>query len=282
MKRNILLSYLFIFIGTFLLAFGINAFLLPQKLSTGGVSGIGTILKYLFNVPLSLTNVAANFFLFFIGFRMIGKSSVIKTVFGILFLTVSFEITSYIPEIQADRFSAFLAGSVLAGVGIGLIIRQNASSGGSDFLALMLNKKMPHISIAGIIFVIDCFIVVFSGIIFKSFEVTVYSLCALYISSKISDYVLTLGENAKSVYIFSKENEKISRIILTELQRGVTAIKAKGLYENRDKEILLCAVTPKELPKLVSVVRENDEKAFLIINDVRKILGEGFKKHLTI
>lgn len=275
-------TLLFMLFGTFLLALGINLFLLPQKLSLGGVSGIGTVLKYLFNVPLSVTNIVANFFLFLLGFKTLGKNSVIKTIAGIAFLTVNFEITSYFPEIKTDMLSSLIAGSVLTGTGVGIIIRQNASSGGSDFLALMINKKFSHISIAQMIFIIDSIIVVISGIIFHSFEITVYSLLALYISSKISDYVLTLGQSAKSVYIFSEENEKIAKRILTDLQRGVTAIKAKGMYANKDKEILLCAVTPKEIPEIVSLVKENDEKAFLIINDVHKILGEGFKKHLTI
>lgn len=281
MKRCIY-SYFLIFSGTLLLALGINLFLLPQKLSTGGVSGIGTVLKYMFNVPLSLTNVIFNFFLFLLGFKMLGKNSVIRTVVGIVFLTVNLEITSYLPEIHGDRLSALIAGSVFTGLGIGLIIRQGASSGGSDFLALMLNKRFSHIGIAKIIFIIDCFVVIISGIIFRSFEVTVYSLLALYLSSKISDYILTLGENAKSVYIFSEENDKIAKEILIDLQRGVTAIKAKGMYKNSEKEILFCAVTPKELPRIVSLVKEKDENAFLIINDVHKILGEGFKKHLTI
>lgn len=269
-------------IGTFLIALGINLFLLPQKLSTGGVSGIGTVLKYLFNIPLSVTNIVLNALLFIFGYKFLGKNSIIKTVAGIILLTVFLEITSYFPKIETDAFSAFISGSILVGGGIGLAIRKGASTGGSDFLALMLNKKMPHISIAKIIFAVDSFIVLLSGVIFKSFSVTVYSLSALYISSKISDYVLTLGESAKSVYIFSNENDKIIGQIMSDLNRGVTAIKAKGMFLGNDKEILLCAVTPKELPEIVSIVKQNDENAFLIINDVHKILGEGFKKHLTI
>ncbi len=275
-------SFFIMAIGTFLLALGVNLFLLPHKLSTGGVSGIGTVLKYLFNIPLSVTNIALNALLFVVGYKFLGKSSIIKTVFGIIFLTVFLEITSRLPKIEMDIFASFISGSVLIGGGIGITVRQGASTGGSDFFALMVNKKKPHISIAQIIFVIDALIIALSGLVFNSFQVTIYSLTALYISSKISDYVLTLGESAKSIYIFSDKNDDISKIILTKMERGVTAIKARGMYEDREKEILLCAVTPKELPKVVSLVKEIDEKAFLIINDVHKILGEGFKKHLTI
>ena len=280
MKRAIK-NFFIITLGTFILALGINLFLVPQRLSTGGVSGIGIVLRYLFNIPLSVTNLTINAVLFVFGFRLLGKSA-FKTALGIIALTVFLEITSYFPIVASDIFTSFIAGSVLVGVGIGLCIRVGASTGGSDFLALMLNKKIPHISVAKIIFFIDSLVVVASGIIFRSFEIMVYSLSALFIVSKISDYILVLGDNAKSVYIFSSRNQDIAKIILNKMERGVTAIKAKGMYENKDKDVLFCAVTPKELPEIVSIVKEFDENAFMIINDVHKILGEGFKKHLTI
>ncbi len=280
--KNAITSLFYIIFGTFVLALGINLFLLPQKLSTGGVSGIGTILKYLFGIPLSFTNLIINAILFVIGFRLLGKNSIIKTVVGIIALTAFLEITAEIPYIKCDKLSALIAGSVFVGLGIGVIIRQGASSGGSDFLALMLNKKIKHISVAKIIFAVDFIVVLISGFVFKSFEITVYSLTALFISSKIADYILVLGDSAKSVYIFSDKNNHIAKIILQKMERGVTAIKAKGMFYGNDKDVLFCAVTPKELPEIVSVVKQIDQNAFLIINDVHKILGEGFKKHLTI
>ncbi len=276
MKKNTCVSWILITLGAFLLALGINVFLVPQKLSTGGVSGIGTVLKYLFNIPLSVTNIIINAFLFILGFKFLGKNSVVKTIVGIILLTVFLEVTSYIPQYEGDIFSAFIAGSVLIGIGIGLVVRQGASTGGSDFLSLMLNKFFPHVSIAKIMLFIDCIIVFLSGIVFKSLAVMIYSVSALYLSSKISDFILVLGDNAKSVYIFSSENKKITDVILKNFQRGVTAIKARGTYLDKEKEILFCAVTPKELPKLVSAIKAQDEKAFMIINDVHKIFGEGF------
>ncbi len=275
MKR--IACFLYITLGALLLALGINIFLVPQRLSTGGVSGIGTVLKYAFDVPLSVTNILINTVLFILGYKLLGKNAVIKTLFGIIMLTVFLEATSYFPVYTGDIFSSFLAGSVLVGAGVGLVIRQGASTGGSDFSALMINKYAPHMSIAKIMLFIDCLIVIASGLLFKSISVMIYSLCALYVSSKISDYILVLGDNAKSVYIFSSQNESISDAILSEFKRGVTAIKARGMYFKTEKEILFCAVSPKELPKIVELVKRIDEKAFLIINDVHKVLGQGFK-----
>lgn len=270
-------SYIMIVLGAFIFAVGLNVFLVPQKLSTGGVSGIGTVLKYVLNIPLSVTNIITNAFLFIFGFKLLGKKFVFKTVFGIVLLTVFLEITSYFPQYNGDIFSSFVAGSVFVGVGIGLVIRQGASTGGSDFSALIFHTIIPHVSIAKIMLIIDCIIVIFSGIIFKSLSIMIYSLAALYISSRISDYILVLGDNAKSVYIFSSENQKITNVILKDFQRGVTAIKARGIYQNKEKEILFCAVSPKELPKLIDAVKIQDQNAFVIINDVHKVLGEGFK-----
>ena len=275
MKR--IVCFLYIILGAFILAIGINIFLVPQKLSTGGVSGIGTVLKYAFDIPLSVTNAVINAILFIFGFRLLGKTAVIKTAFGIIMLTVFLEATSYLPIYEGDIFSSFLAGSVLVCIGVGIVVRQGASTGGSDFSGLMINKFTPHISIARIMLFIDCLIVAVSGLVFKSISVMIYSLGALYISAKISDYILVLGDNSKSVYIFSSCNETIAQAIMNGLQRGVTAIQAKGMYSQKEREILFCAVSPKELPKIVALVRKNDEKAFMIINDVHKVLGEGFK-----
>lgn len=282
MKRVHLVRCTSIVIGTLLIALGINLFLLPHKLSTGGVSGIGTVLVYLFNVPVAVTNILINALLFFIGFRCLGTGKWISSVIGVVLLTVFLLLTSLIKPISCDVFTALIAGSVLVGAGIGLVIRQGASTGGSDLVALMVNKRMPHIGVARIIFVTDAAVVVASGAVLGGFQITVYSLCALYIASRISDWILVLGESGKSVYIFSEQYKSIAQGILFELGRGVTALDAHGMYSEKESRVLLCAVTPKELPQLVTLVRRFDEKAFLIINDVHKILGEGFKNHLTI
>lgn len=275
MKKTI--KYFFILLGAFLLALGLNQFLVPQKLSTGGIGTIATVLKYLFNVPLSITNVVLNGILFVFGIKLLGKSALIKTLWGILTLSVFLEVTAFLPIYSEDTLVACVLGGTLVGLGIGIVIRQGASTGGSDFLALMLYKYFPHISIAKIILAIDLIIVSISAIIFKSVTVGAYSLIALIISSKIADAILVLGDSAKTVYVLSEKSQEIADKIMAKFNRGVTGIFSKGMYLKKEGYMLLSAVRPKEVPNLVNYIKQLDSKAFIIIQDAHEVFGEGFK-----
>lgn len=269
----------FITLGSFILALGINMFLTPNKISSGGISSVGTILLYLFGIKISITNIVINAVLFFIGFKYLGKESIIKTVIGIITLTLFLEITSYLPAYNEDMMLACIIGGVLIGIGVGLVIRQSASTGGSDFVALVIKRFMPHVSLANIILVLDCAVIVASGMVFKSVTVTIYSIIAMYISSKATDAVVTLGSRAKAVQAFSNKNEQIANYIIKEFERGATGIHCKGMYSHKEKTMLLCVVSPKELPLLINAIKTIDKGAFVIINDAKEVLGEGFKSY---
>jgi uncharacterized membrane-anchored protein YitT (DUF2179 family) len=270
-------QYFYITLGAFLLALGLNVFLVPQKISTGGIGTIATVLKHLFSVPLSLTNIILNGILFLFGVKILGKKALIKTVLGIASLSLFLEITAFIPTYSEDMLASSVLGGILVGIGLGLVIRQGASTGGSDFLALMLYKYFPHISMAKIILTVDMIIVGVSALIFKSVTVGVYSLISLFISSKIADGILIIGDRAKTLFVLSEKSEIIASGIMKNFERGVTGIQAKGMYKNRDSTMLLSAVSPKEVPMIVNYIKQMDEKAFIIINDAHEIWGEGFK-----
>ena len=278
---KILLEYLLIALGTFLLALGINMFLLPFKISSGGVSSIATVLYYLFGIPLSVTTILFNAVLFIFSFKFLEKSSIIKTVAGIVFLSGFLEVTSLFPVYTEDLFIATVIGGVLIGAGVGLVIRQEASTGGSDFAALMLSRIFPHISVAVLIMIIDCAIVIFSGLVFKSITIMFYSAIALFIATKVSDAIIVMGDVAKSVYIFSSKNDEISSAIMEKFSRGVTGIYSKGMYSEADSTMLLSVVSPKELPFLIHLVRSIDKNAFIIVYDAKEVLGEGFKQETS-
>lgn len=274
-KENFL-NTAFIMIGSFILAVGINVFLIPNKISSGGVSSIGTILLYLFGIRVSITNIIINIILFAIGYKFLGRASVIKTIIGILALTVFLEITSYFPVYSDNTMLSTIVGGVLIGVGVGLVVRKNASTGGSDFLALVIKHLAPHLSLANIIFMLDSVVIIISGIAFKSLTITIYSIIAMYISSKTADVVITFGNGAKSAQIFSSRAREIADYIMERFQRGVTGIHCIGMFSHEEKLMLLCALSPKELPLLVEAVKQIDSSAFIIINDARSVLGEGF------
>ncbi|MBE7091959.1 MAG: YitT family protein [Clostridiales bacterium] len=270
-------QYFVIIFGAFFLSLGLNVFLVPQKISTGGISSIATILKHLFNVPLSLTIIILNGILFLFGVKILGKKALIKTVLGIVSLSLFLEITSFIPIYREDMLASSILGGILVGIGLGLVIRQGASTGGSDFLALMLYKYFPHISIAKIILTVDIIIVSISALIFKSVTVGIYSLISLFISSKLADGILIIGDRAKTLFILSDNCNEIAAGIMEKFQRGVTGIKAKGMYKNRDNTMLLSVVTPKEVPLITEYIKKKDANAFIIINDAHEVFGEGFK-----
>ena len=270
-------QYFFIIFGAFLLSLGLNIFLVPQKLSTGGIGSIATVLKHLFNVPLSFTTIILNGFLFLFGIKFLGKNAIIKTIFGIVCLSLFLELSSFMPTFTDDLLASCLFGGVLVGAGLGIVIRQGASTGGSDFLALMLYKFFPHISIAKIILIVDLIIVGVSALIFKSVIVLVYSVVALFISSKVADSILIMGDKAKTLFILSDKNQQIANAIINKFQRGVTGIQAKGMYKNNISTMLMSVVSPKEVPLIVEYIKSMDEKAFIIINDAHEVFGEGFK-----
>ena len=278
MKRGFF-DYLYITIGSLILAFGINIFLVPYKISTGGVSGAATIFLYVFRMPMSVTTLVLNLILFVIGYKTLPKSSIVKTLVGIVFLSVFLQLTSYISCYSDDMMISAIFGGVLVGVGVGLVVLKDASTGGSDFAAMILNKTIPYISVATFILIIDTLIILTSGMVFRDYTIMFYSVLSLYVSTKVTDMILVKGDYAKSVCIISEKSNVIAKEIMETIERGVTGIYSKGLYNGKDGLMLLCIVKSKELHILMNMVKKTDREAFVIISEARKVLGEGFKEH---
>jgi len=234
-------------------------------------------LLHLFSVKMSVTNLVCNILLFVIGYKVLGKYAVVKTILGILSLSLFLEITSYLPSYNEDVIVSTIVGGILMGIGVGFAVRYGASTGGSDFVALMIKRFLPHASLANIILIIDTIIISISGIVFHSFTITVYSVVALYISSIITDTVVTMGDAAKSFHIVSQKYDEIADEIMRVLERGVTGIECTGMYTNNKGKMLYCVVGPKEVPTVIKLVKSIDSSAFIVVNDAREVFGEGFK-----
>ena len=292
--KKIFFDYSFIVVGTFILAFAIAVFLNKVELSTGGVSGIATVLNNLpIKIPLWATTLSINVVLFVFGFKMLPKSSILKTVVGIALFSGFLAITEalantvlkgFIDKLASDIWVCSIFGGVLVGVGVGLVVLRDASTGGSDFAALMLHKIMPHISVGTFIMIIDTSIIILSGIVLgfngaeNSFMIIFYSIVSLFISNKITDLILVGGDRGRSVYIVTKKSEEIAQRVMNELERGVTAIHSRGCYEGYEGEMLMCIVRTKEVPKILAIVREVDPSAFTVISEVKEVRGLGFKE----
>ena len=287
--KKIFLDYAFIILGSFILALGISVFLVPCKLSTGGVSGVATIIFYTSKktIPLFAPTLVINVVLFAFGFALLHKSSILKTIAGIGLFSGCLAITEmlasgplyyFIKEIKKDTWICAIFGGVLVGVGVGLVVLREASTGGSDFAALMLHKIMPHISVGTFIMIIDTAIIVVSGFILEDYSIVFYSVVSLFISNKITDFILVGGDRGRSVYIVSKNSDAIAQRVMSELERGVTAIHSRGCYEGYEGEMLMCIVRTKEVPRILSIVREVDPSAFTVISEVKEVRGLGFKE----
>ena len=278
MLKRTLTDYTFIALGALILALGLNVFLVPLRLSVGGVGAIGTVLLYLINIPLSVTNLVINAILFIVGYKYLGKAALVKTVAGILFLSLFLSLTENLPACTDDILLAALFGGLLCGVGVGVVVRFEGSTGGSDFAAVILNRIFAHMSVPMLLLLLDLAVVFVSGLIFESVSVMLYSMLALAVAAKTADVILTMGDMAKSIFILSEKTDEIARYIHEKIDRGVTGVHSRGMYAKKDRLMLLCAVSPKQLPVLVHGVKQIDQTAFIIIMDAHQVMGEGFKQ----
>lgn len=275
------MKYVLIVVGTTFMALGINLFYAPMHMVTGGVSGLAIVIKEWTTeilpggVPIWVTNIVCNIPLLLLATRIKGKKYLLQT----LFATVSFTVAlSIIPSFNLG-FEDFLLisvfGGVLNGIGLGIVFSTQSSTGGSDLLGSLIHEKFKHYSIAQILMVIDAVVV---GIGAAVFGVTraLYAVIAIFISSRVIDSIQEGLKFAKITYIISDHYEEIAKEVIKGLNRGATAISAKGMYSNSDKKMLFCVVSKKELVKIVNIVARIDQKAFLIVSDAKEVLGEGF------
>lgn len=265
-------------VGCALMTVSTNVFLLPYKVSTGGVLTLGTVLLHLFGIKMSLTNLLCNIVLFIFGCKILGKRGIVKTVWGVVLLSVCLELTSNLPVYSENELIAVLSGGILYGGGVGICVKIGASTGGSDFAGLILKRVFSHIPISRLILIINGFIVLIAGVVFKSYTTTIYSFMAIFVSSAVIDRIVTFGDDAKMLQIFSSNTQRIADCILDKYKRGVTGVHCRGMYSHKENFMLLCVLTPGELPAYMNMIKENDPSAFVVVCDVHEVIGKGFKK----
>ena len=277
-------DYLLIMLGDILLAYAVVAFFQPHNMVTGGVSGLGIIIadysaRLGREVPIWLTVLAFNIPLFVFGGFALKGESVVKSIFGALFLSASFYFVPFLPVPANDIVLATIFGGIVGGVGVGLVLRALASTGGSTLAGMILhNTLLKHVSLARIIFAIDAVIVLAGWVVFGPMA-SMYAIASIYISTKVMEAVLEGMHFAKAAFIISEKTETIAGEVIAKLDRGATELKGRGMYTKQDKNMLICVVNTKESIVLKQLVSEIDETAFVIVADVREVLGEGFKPH---
>jgi uncharacterized membrane-anchored protein YitT (DUF2179 family) len=227
-------------------------------------------------VPLWVTNTVLNLPLFFAGYKMMDRTFLIKTVFATLFLSLALFLAAYIPPFTDDVLLSALFGGAASGLGLGLVFRVMATTGGSDLAASILHKHVfRHFSIARILFVIDSAIILLGLLVFGPVS-ALYAVVAVFVSSKTADALMEGLHFAKAAFVISDFSDEIAAEVMRSMDRGATGIKGQGMFTRTDKNILLCVVSAKEMVQLKTIVHTLDEKAFVIVADVREVLGEGF------
>lgn len=274
-------DYILIVAGTFIMASGIKMIYDPMEMVTGGVTGLAIVIKALTErffeggVPLWISNVLFNVPLFLTALLMKGKKFLGKTLFATVSLTIALYIVPEYTMFEGDYLLAALFGGVVGGVGIGMVFVTMATTGGTDLLCMLIHEKKKYYTVPQLMAVVDG-MVVLCGVIAFGLNRAMYAIIAVYITSKVSDGILEGMKFAKLAYIISDRNDVIAAHILDDMERGVTSIPARGMYSNQEKKMLLCAVSKKEIVELYEIVHKIDPTAFVIVSDVREVMGEGF------
>ena len=269
----------FLIVGAFVVAVALEMFLLPNKIIDGGVIGISMMLSYLTNWNLGLLIFCINIPFVLMAYRTLGKKFVINTFFAIVILAVATNVVSHFRHITEDLLLVTIFGGILLGIGVGLILRNNASLDGTEMISLVLTKKLKIVSVGELLMFINLFIYTAAGFVFE-WDRAFYSILTYYIASKTIDSVLEGLDKAKSVRIVSDSYKKIGDSIMKELDVSVTYMKATGGYSKQEKVMTFCVVNKFDMAKLKDVVHEVDPKAFIVTEDVHEVEGIRFKKHL--
>ncbi len=282
-KNEMLRNILMIFFGSTLFALGFDLFLEPSGINCGGVSGIAMLIVYATQpkwLTVGIVSAMINIPLFFFGYRQIGKYFFFGSMFGMLISSVGFDLFAKIlPIVQMDPLVAAIFGGVAVGAGLGVVFLAGASTGGTDIVARLLKLKFRNFPIGKIMLCMDLMIAAATGIVYRQFTNTLYSMVTLYLSSVVLDKVVYGFDYAKVALIISDKFEEIATAIDGKLDRGVTLLQGQGFYRRSDKYVLLSAVKKKQLAQLKELVMGIDPEAFIILQDAQQVLGDGFKRY---
>lgn len=277
--KNTLVEYLGLLAGCTLMAIGLNMFFVPFTIAPGGLSGLSIVINKLTGISVSTLLFVMSALLLVFSVKILGKKDALKTLVGLLVLTVMLKITEPLisSNITNDILVSAIAGAIFVGLGLGILFSVDASTGGTDLIALMINRIIPSVPVSKCLSVIDGSVVVFAGIVSKNIETGLYSAISLYIIVKVVDSIISGFDYSKAFFIISDKRDVLQSAILNDLNRGITILDAKGGYTNEDKSVLLVVVNNKKQEiGLKKLVKKVDENSFIIVTDVYEVLGQGF------
>jgi uncharacterized membrane-anchored protein YitT (DUF2179 family) len=274
-RRDLARRYAYIIVGCALGALSYPLFLTPNNIAPGGVTGIATIINYLFGLPTGMVSLVLNIPLFLIGWRQMGKLFLIRTSIATVLFSVLIDLIK-VDVFTRDSLMASVFGGVLLGIGLGLILRGGATTGGTDLLARLVHQKIPVITVGAFLFAFDVAVIIMAGFTMSA-EHAMHAMICVYITSRVLDFVLAGFGTDKSCNIITSKDEVIASRLMDELGRGVTLFDATGAYSGQGVRMVLCIVGRMEVTRLKQIVQEEDPRAFMFITDTHETLGEGFR-----
>ena len=285
MKKKTLLkelwSYFIITLGSLLYAMSISLFLDPNSLAPGGVSGISIILSSVTGVETGTWVLLINIPILLLGLWKFGFKFIVSTIYCVFISSAFINLLEPYGALTTDLLLAAVAGSTLLALGIGLVLKAGATTGGTDIIVKVLRLKFPHMKTGTLFLMIDASIVTVSAIVFENIDSALYAGIAAFFTSTILDIVLYGRDSAKMIYIISDYAEKIAKRLLAEVDIGVTYVRGEGAYSGKDKKVILCVMRKPLAPKVEEIVKAEDPDSFMIVTNATEIYGQGYKSFFS-
>lgn len=273
--REELKNDLLVAVGLLVAAAAYRAYLIPNQVVNGGFTGVGQLLNHVLGISVGLVNIALNVPLFLLSMKSMGLRFGVRSLIAMVLLSLLIDHIP-LPSATDDMLLASVYGGAISGIGFGLVLRGNATTGGTDMLASLLHRLVPVVRVSYAIFLFDGLVIIASAFIFEA-QAAMYGLISAFLCNVLIDLVLEGPNSAHSFFIISDNSEAIADKIMHEMDRGVTGLEAVGMYSGRRKQVLLCVVNRFESMRLRRIVFEADPHAFVISNKAKEVLGEGFK-----
>lgn len=279
-SKKWMINYSLILIGSFILASGFVLFITPYKIVPGGVYGIAIVLHYVLGTPVGMTALSMDIPLTLIGIRILGPRFGYKTVVGFLLTAVFVDGITYFygnePLVTDEPLLSSIFGGVFLGVGLGLIFKAKATSGGTDIIA-MITSKYTKLPVGQLLIYVDSVIVLIGLLVFQDWKIPLYSLIVIFITGRVIDTILQGVNYDKTIFIVSDKHQEIRDKIINDLNRGGTFIKGLGMFNGDERTIIFTVVNRREMAMLQEFIHQIDTRAFVTVINANEILGEGFK-----
>ena len=273
--REELKNDLLVVVGLLVAAAAYRMYLIPNQVVNGGFTGVGQLLNHATGISVGLVNIALNVPLFLISMKSMGLRFGVRSLIAMVLMSLLIDHIP-LPPATDDMLLASVYGGAISGIGFGLVLRGNATTGGTDMLAALLHRLVPVIKVSYAIFMIDGLVIIASAFVFEA-QAAMYGLISAFLCNVLIDLVLEGPNSAHSYFIISDKSEAIAEKIMHEMNRGVTGLEAVGMYSQQHKQVLLCVVNRFEAMRLRRIIFEADPHAFVIANKANEVLGEGFK-----